>query len=239
MKLKVSGFSECGPHRRENEDFILCNESEKLFVVADGLGGLPEGRFASSEAARVFAREFYPAVDTPNNVPSRLERALDTANKVLFAQSQARKIRFGTTLTAAHFWNGFVNYIHVGDTALWRIDDSATSIERLTKDDTLEREYIGKGQPPILASQYRNVLTQAVGLTSHLTPQIGTVEIHQRELFILSSDGFIGCVDPNEILQAAGSCAQVVSLANKLRRLAAERQPRDNFSAIFIKIGRP
>src|SRR5262249_41207361 len=161
---------------------------------------LPEGKYASDRAIKVFAHEFFPAADDSNNVPSRLERALYRTNEFLFAESRARQIKFGTTLTAAHIWNGYVDFIHVGDTALWRIDFRAETVDVLTRADTLEREHLQRGESRFYASQYKNVLTQALGLSAHISPQVGRVQLHSQDVLVLSTDGFYASVSTSEVM---------------------------------------
>lgn len=237
MKISVGSFSECGPHRKENEDSIYVNSEDRLFIIADGLGGLAEGKFASSEAVRLFAREFYPAVDDAENVRSRLEHALSIANQVLFAQAHARQLTLGTTLTAAHIWDTTIDFIHVGDTALWRINTNTKSIDRLTNEHTVERDYIKRGMPSVIASQYRHELTQAVGLSKFISPQIGSLSVSSQDIFVLCSDGFGNCIDPDELLSLACTFLDPMSIARKSKAVVTDKMPRDNFSAIFVRIG--
>jgi serine/threonine protein phosphatase PrpC len=43
MEFRSFGFLDKGKTRINNEDSYLCNEEERLFLVADGLGGEQEG----------------------------------------------------------------------------------------------------------------------------------------------------------------------------------------------------
>ena len=47
MEFKSFGFSDVGKVRSHNEDSYLCNPQHRLFVVADGMGGLSKGDIAS------------------------------------------------------------------------------------------------------------------------------------------------------------------------------------------------
>jgi len=39
MQFGFFGTSDTGCHRKYNEDSYLCNPQEKLFLIADGIGG--------------------------------------------------------------------------------------------------------------------------------------------------------------------------------------------------------
>jgi serine/threonine protein phosphatase PrpC len=236
MRIHSSSFSECGPHRNENEDFVYCNTNQHLYVVADGLGGLTEGQYASRQATEVFARDFLEDRDPDTDVQLKLKRSLTAANRALFAESRARNVRFGTTFTALHIAETNMMFVHIGDTALWLFRRDENSFSVLTRQDTLERNHLEKGSPPILASQYRNILTQAVGVTEFITPQAGGVELKSFDLLVLCSDGFSGCVKPSEVLDQAKQTTDADMLAHTLRQLAIDRMPRDNFSAILLSL---
>jgi len=236
MKISANSFSECGPYRKENEDTIYVNTEKGLFVVADGLGGLAEGRYASSQATEIFVNEFLDSDNPTESIQPKLRRSLSTTNRILFAESRARSVKFGTTFTAAHIDNATLNFIHIGDTALWLFSESERSFEVLTRQDTLESEYLNKGSPPILASQYRNVLTQAVGLEEVIVPQVGSAELKPQDLLILCSDGFFNCVDSSEIINLRERTSDIDQLTQTLKQLLIGRMPRDNFSAILLSL---
>jgi serine/threonine protein phosphatase PrpC len=233
MKVSASAFSECGPYRQMNEDCIYCDDVEGLFVVADGMGGLPDGKHASESAVRLFVQKYISTL-RDNDFHVRAERALNDANRNLFEDSLARGMRSGTTLTAAHVIHGTISFIHIGDTAIWKMNPKENSAELLTREDTLARQYVLKGRSQEFASEYKNILTQAVGLARFIAPQFGRVEARAHDIFILCSDGFTDCVSPTEILSLAASYPCVGALAARSKELVVARHPRDNFSAIFV-----
>jgi protein phosphatase len=231
ISIVTAEFSECGPIRKENEDSIYSNLDERLFVVADGLGGLAEGKHASSSAIDIFAN-YFSSVSGDHEL--RMREALEKANRTLFDDSRSRNIRSGTTFTAVYMPGDTVDFIHVGDSALWLLQPNIDSFTILTREDTVERDYLKRGQTVEFSSRYKNVLTQAVGLSRFISPQTGQVQFGTNDILLVCSDGLSGCVTPTEILTLANSSPDVLVLTAKLKKLAIERLPKDNFSAIVI-----
>lgn len=233
MTIVASAFSECGPNRQENEDSIYCNSNLGLFIVADGMGGLADGKYASSFAIEIFVNQFIRSSGHPS---IRLRDALDEAHRSLYDESRARNIRSGTTFTAAILSENIIDFIHVGDSALWHLQPADNLFTILTREDTVERDYLRQGQTIEYASRYKNVLTQAVGLTRYLSPQIGQITIELKERLVVCSDGLSGCVAPFELLNFARSHPLISQIAEKVKILAIERLPKDNFSAIVLGV---
>lgn len=211
-----------------------------LFIVADGLGGLSEGKFASRQAIAYFASEFRPGVmSAANQIPEEMLRALISASGRLHEESRRMGVRLGTTFTAAHIRGPTLHFVHVGDSALWHINRREETCAVITREDTVEREYIQQGRLDILASRYRHVLTQAVGLNGNLDPQTGHVDVGEGDIVVICSDGFYGVVQPAEVLETALRYEQAFEIGEALRGTAVAREPVDNFSAIIMRIGGP
>jgi protein phosphatase len=129
-----------GPVRPENQDdFLIFEASEKslvqagerLFAIADGMGGEAGGAQASRAALRAF---FVGWVEARGEAPKqRLQKGMASAYRTLREEVKAQPSlrKMGTTLTAIQVFPGKVHGIHVGDSrclkfgksgALWITD---------------------------------------------------------------------------------------------------------------------
>ncbi|MCL2817015.1 MAG: serine/threonine-protein phosphatase, partial [Clostridiales bacterium] len=97
--MQVSFISHVGEVRKNNEDSVLCREDAGLFAVADGIGGLDNGEFAS--AAAIYEIEKL-AEEEPEDIPSSLREAFYRANDLIHGVGSGKeKHGMGTTLTVA------------------------------------------------------------------------------------------------------------------------------------------
>ncbi len=156
MQFTFFGTSYTGRHRKHNEDSYLCNPKEKLFLVADGMGGQASGEIASKEAITSI-EEFVirsRSEDLTWPMPYRQDLSPEQ-NRLLVAttlanhrihrlanQNPAMK-GMGTTLVGFIIEGDRLALVNVGDGRLYRIRDG--QIDQLTQDHSLvaEQERMG------------------------------------------------------------------------------------------------
>src|SRR3954465_8209658 len=113
--IEAFGLSDVGRVRKGNEDSFACDESLRLFIVADGMGGHNAGEVASRlavEALVGFIRRSHEDTDvswpygidpTLSLQSNRLRTAINLANRRVFraAESHDDYTGMGTTIVAA------------------------------------------------------------------------------------------------------------------------------------------
>ena len=134
-KLQTVGRTDIGQLRENNEDAIV--SSDRLALVADGMGGHPGGEIAANAAAGVV-----PAVFTGRSA-DELEAAVRAANWAIRdrAVAQPGLEGMGTTICAAGLLtDGHIALVNVGDSRayLWR-DGVLT---QLTQDHSVTAELV-------------------------------------------------------------------------------------------------
>jgi len=245
MQYNISfvGLSNVGLVRQNNEDHWAYLESERLFILADGMGGHKGGEVASHEAAEylaVFFKRIYSESDkTLKGVMNALSESICAMNRIIYRMSrQFTELRgMGTTLCSVHIHSDGIVYAHVGDSRIYRLRNQ--KLERLTQDHSLLRELIELGQ---LSEQqedgfpYKNILTKAIGTESSIVPsvRIDTIEIDDR--ILLCTDGLTDMLSDSEIL--AILLTKDENQAEALIDKALERGGRDNITIVLISINR-
>ena len=104
--MKFYGLSNTGRVRGNNEDFyhVPTNEKEqRLFIVADGMGGACAGEVASALAVADTAEFVNGNINDFDDRALLLRKAIGNANKTVFntSKSETTYESMGTTLVAA------------------------------------------------------------------------------------------------------------------------------------------
>ncbi|WP_234553754.1 PP2C family protein-serine/threonine phosphatase [Thermus caliditerrae] len=245
-RFSVAAVSHVG-RRQNNEDFhrVLRLEVPQgnllLLAVADGMGGMEAGEWASklaiealSEAARTYAehlRSGRPAVGLARVMEKAFQLAQRRVEKE--AEKPGRK-GMGTTLTALLYadWlkEGVVG--HIGDSRAYHF--GPRGLRRLTEDHSWVAERVREGVlTPTEAERhpYRNVLTRALGLPEARFDLL-EVRLAPGEGVLLVTDGLYGLVPEEEWLLGK-------DLQGSLEALVAEALRRggdDNVTAVALRV---
>jgi serine/threonine protein phosphatase PrpC len=236
--MKAAWQSDIGKVRSRNEDFILADAERGVFLLADGMGGLPGGDIASSLAVR--SAYGYLADRFTGSGEEEIERLLAEALAAAHSAVTRRGIEepglqgMGTTLDIVSLRRGWAWVCHVGDSRVYLF--SRDKLLQVTVDDNLASALVRRGVPPAdVPLNARHVLTQAVGSFDELVPEIRRLELGSGDILMMCSDGLTGMV-PDDII------AQIVErnrddLRHAVGRLVAEANSRgghDNVSVILF-----
>jgi len=222
MEFKSFGFSDTGRIHNHNEDSFLCNEDERIFLVADGMGGREYGETASKLAIDS-VEEFIITSRAEKDIEWPIEYREDLSleqNRILAAtffgdlriqevgkQNPSMK-GLGTTLIGSVI-EGEDNLavVNVGDSRLYRIRDE--KIEQLTKDHTLVGQQERNGvltREEARKHPQKHILTSALGhLNSSSKIDIFITGIMPRDLYLICSDGLYTMIDDDKILEIINS----------------------------------
>ena len=251
MKITCEARSDVGRKRKGNEDALFLNPDQKLYVVADGMGGHAAGEVASRVAVDAI-NEFVTLTggneeitwpfgldDSISYEGNRLKTAIRHANRrVLEATRESAEYEGMATTVAAVLVDGVTaNIAHVGDSRiyLW----SGGLISQLTSDHSWVNEQIQSGViSPEQARNHplRNVVTRALGGRSDLLVDIQSRRMDPGEVLLLCSDGLTTMLGDEEIariLDEAGS--DVARAATALVQEANDRGGEDNITVVLLK----
>ncbi len=215
-----------------------------LMMVADGVGGGVNGAEASSLAVRTATqyvtaalRCYHQAGAKSDSLKDDLLDAAFAAHDAVRAERVARAERrtMATTLTIALAIWPTAYIVQVGDSRCYFYQNG--EFRRLTRDQTVAQALLDQGvltKESAAVSPLGNVLASAIG-SDEATPEVTTVDITARSLFLLCSDGLTKHVTDAEIEAAIRSMSSSEQLARTLLDLVLERGGSDNVTILVVR----
>lgn len=199
----MSLLSDIGKTRTENQDRcgdFLERGSERLVIVADGMGGHRGGATAAQMAVDRFGIALSDAGSEQGD--KLLSRAVDRANEDIYqsATSDPELNGMGTTVVAVFFSDAGNWLMHVGDSRAYRLREGR--LVQMTDDHSTVMELVrtGRIRPDEAATHPRkNEVLRSLGLPDPVEPEVQPLDARPGDRFLLCSDGLSGVVSDEEI----------------------------------------
>jgi PPM family protein phosphatase len=251
MRITYQSVSDVGRKRKGNEDSLFLNPEQRLFVVADGMGGHAAGEVASKVAVDSI-NEFVCLTGGDEEITwpfgldenisydgNRLKTAIRHANrKVLEATKEKSEYEGMATTVAAVLVDGdMANIGHVGDSRIYLFSEGTLSL--LTSDHSWVNEQIQSGViSPDQARSHplRNVVTRALGGKTDLAVDMQVRKMKPGEILLLCSDGLTTMVPDEEIEQVLKENeVDLKGAADALVDTANEHGGEDNITVVLLQ----
>lgn len=170
------------------EDVISCVEISDtcfLFILVDGMGGLSRGE----QAAQAIASELisYITGNVANeDIDELLRHAMERANTRVEEQSREYQCKMGGTVSILLCKEKIASVAWLGDVRVYHIHDSVLC--KMTNEHVLDSE--------------PNIVTRCLnGKAFDREIPIVHLPIHEKDRFVLCSDGFYNSFGENDILK--------------------------------------
>ncbi len=238
MRILSYGLTDRGLIRQRNEDSLLVDDVNRVYAVADGLGGLPRGALASSLAISKLEEiasspRFRGEPDFKQVFRTINDRVRDEGQKI------SGEIGIGTTLTVAFFRGSELTLAHVGDSALFLMRDG--DMRQLTRDHTMEQDLLDRMTPEeklraVIPEYFAHTLTRCIGQQDELDCDLEKFEIQKGDRLLLVSDGVTKTHTDEEIAVHLGSSSSPEVCSVGFIHTANERGGPDNTTAVSLFI---
>lgn len=251
MRVRFAGDSNVGMKRAHNEDSFYLPESERLAIVADGMGGHASGEVASRMAVDTIAG-FFKATQEEQQLTwpfkmdkghrydiNRMITAIKLANLKIHEQAQKdpRCHGMGTTVVSALFLDDALVVGHVGDSRLYRRRDGV--LEQMTEDHSLLNDYIKmKHLTPdeIAAFPHKNVIVRALGMKDTVQVDVHVDAPRLGDVYLICSDGLSGMIKDEELSEMSASEPDLDVLCEKLIATANKNGGLDNITVVAVRL---
>lgn len=208
-------------------------------VVADGMGGLANGRAVSSALVRSMLDGFANASSQQNAADFLLEQAVRAnmgVNQMLRGQE-----RSGSTLVSCVIREGKLHFLTVGDSRIYLYRGGA--LIQLNREHIYQEELAVKAVNQGASLQQVRSDRQAHALTSYFgigrIPSIDRndepVKLLNGDKILLASDGVFGTLSQEQMEQAMAQSVTMAARTMGEQILDAKRVHQDNNTAVILE----
>lgn len=214
-----------------------------LFVVADGVGGGPDGDRASEGAITALLGYVTETVGCFNNYSASKEHELfdqleatvrGVHERLLKEGDPARAQTPATTLTMVLLIWPRAYLIHVGDSRAYV--RRRGKVQQLTRDQTIGEYMINIGawtEEQAARAKPAATLSSAIG-GSELTPVVGLIDLEPGDGLMLCTDGLTKHVSDDRIANIFGSPGDAETVGRQLLSDALTGGGTDNIAVIVV-----
>ncbi|MBF0264337.1 MAG: serine/threonine-protein phosphatase [Gammaproteobacteria bacterium] len=265
-QLLSSALTDTGCKRNHNEDSLLEDKKNHLYVVADGIGGHTRGEVASSESIKIvkeilFSKEVIELQEHDNlsqvdfedlddmdgdkfSEINHMLHAIESVNKSINSRNQKelseKKKGMGTTFVGCWFLPAYQKVIlfNIGDSRIYLFRNQ--ELIQKTVDHSLLQYWLDHGQKG--PKPNANIIVRAIGPREEVLPDLELFNYQKGDSWLICSDGLHGMLSDDQIqnfLQDKTESDKLThydSYAKELVDMANDAGGHDNISAILIHV---
>jgi protein phosphatase len=244
LSIRSGQLSVTGNVRENNEDNCYVDPQQRVFIVADGLGGQSAGERASAMAVDIIPRRLATALDFSQSgtkvVAAALNKALVNANTEIMALSEMEPglRNMGTTVVLLIVSGGLVYTANVGDSRAYEYREG--HLRQLTTDHSITQALLDSGTitpEDAKTHRYRNVLYRYLGCRDGSAPvQVTEIIPQPGDRFVLCSDGLNDGIPDSRIAELLATIPDPQQAAETLVQAALDGGSRDNITCVVVDI---
>lgn len=241
--MHVGFKSDRGIVRSTNEDACFVLLPDRVYVLADGVGGGNSGEIASrtavSEIANYVVEHPISRMMDRYEIVGYLKKAIDKANTKIYTMARTYEENSGMATTTV------VLYVRRGKAYIGNVGDSRAYLYRkgeltqLTEDHTYVNSLVKAGilsREEAEHDERKNVIIKALGAEPQVEPDFFQVDIKVGDILLCCSDGLYDELTDEEIIRCIKKNESMTDLAKELVEKANDNGGRDNITIISLKV---
>lgn len=241
--MEVGFKSDRGMRRRNNEDACFILLADKVYVVADGVGGGNAGEIASrtavSQIAGYIVDNPIENTDDKYKIASYFQQCLDKVNAHIHEMACKHDANRGmaTTIVIVYADHGKAYVTNVGDSRAYLYRDG--QMVQLTEDHTYVNALVKAGKLTREEAEHderKNVITKALGAEPEVEPDFFQVDIAAEDIILMCTDGLYDEVSDDEIIDVLDQELTMSATCSELVNLANEHGGHDNITVISLRV---
>ncbi len=241
--MEVGFKTDKGRRRSNNEDACFVMKKDKVFIVADGVGGNNSGEIASRLAVNEIANyvETHPLreIQSVEQVQDYFEDCLKNANFKVLELSQRIEANKGmaTTVVCAYVQGNTIYIINVGDSRAYVFRDDV--LQQITEDHTYVNTLLKAGlisEDEAMNHENKNMITRAVGADYTVDADFFSLPIRADDIVLICTDGLYGEVGEEQLIAVLKEEKSMTDICNELVEMANENGGSDNITMVVLKV---
>ena len=245
LSYQAANLQMIGARERQEDSFAILNAMDVtqilqygLFaIVADGMGGMQDGRQVSAAAVTECIGLFH-SLDRGGNIPKQLYDGIHNTNACLFERFKGQG---GTTAVLGLFYNEHLYWASVGDSAIYL--KRGNGLFQLNKEHTYANElYLDELYKENIDKTRVEENEDGIRLSSFLgMDSLTEVDFNKRPLrlkagdtLLFCSDGISGTLCEEEIMDALSLTPPEACACLNDGIVQKARRKQDNYTGLII-----
>lgn len=213
--MKSFALSHQGYYRAHNEDAYLEQPDEGVFVIADGIGSLANGEWASQILTQPFAFNTQKQGFFHDRAYAFRRELMRRHQHLFYAQQD---VMCGATVVALVTDRRKAMIFWAGDARAYCYHQRTRQLVQLTHDHT-----------------FKSAVTRAAGVEQLLLFDEKLVSLQGDELLLLCSDGLSKAMAQEEFVYILSQSLPLSTLCQKLIDHSLARGSQDNITALLVQ----
>jgi PPM family protein phosphatase len=242
LKWRAAARTDAGCQRQRNEDNFYVSPDQRVFAVADGMGGAVGGAKASKLAVEAIEAQWVnnpPKMDDEEAIQIWLMDAVNHANDAVWheAEEDATVRGMGTTVVVAvQSDQDFIQIAHVGDSRAYLLRDGKPML--LTNDHSVVQEMVRAGrltEEQARINPYKNLITRCLGHEEKVEVDHTPVDVRPKDWIVLCSDGLPTVLRDEQICDVVSKKEEPDNVCDELVKQTLDGGAPDNVTVVAIQ----
>ncbi|HEY9679726.1 MAG TPA: Stp1/IreP family PP2C-type Ser/Thr phosphatase [Drouetiella sp.] len=242
LKWRAAARTDAGCQRQRNEDNYYVSPDNRVFAVADGMGGAVGGAKASKLAVEAIEKRWKegppPTADRESIQKWLLETVTQANQSVWHEAEEDSTVRgMGTTIVVGvQSEDNYLEIAHVGDSRAYLLRDGKPTL--LTNDHSVVQEMVRAGrltEEQARINPYKNLITRCLGHEEKVEVDQTPVELKHGDWLVLCSDGLPTVLRDEQISDVvANGATEPDNVCEELVKLTLDGGAPDNVTVVVV-----
>jgi protein phosphatase len=241
LKWRAAARTDAGCQRQRNEDNYYVSPDNRVFAVADGMGGAVGGAKASKLAVEAIEKrwkEIPPPASDRESIQKWLLETVTLANQSVWHEAEEDSTVRGMGTTVVVAVQGDDNYLeiaHVGDSRAYLLRDGKPTL--LTNDHSVVQEMVRAGrltEEQARINPYKNLITRCLGHEEKVEVDQTPVELKRGDWIVLCSDGLPTVLRDEQICDVVSTTHEPDGVCEELVKLTLDGGAPDNVTVVVV-----